>query len=1123
MKIQKLTIHNIASIEDAILEFDKEPLASEPLFLITGETGSGKTTILNAICLALYNTSPNLKQIGSAEEDAEGVQTNNPRQLMRRGTTEAFISLTFEGNDEKHYEAVWSVRRVRNKTNGALQSVKRTLQCKETDVTFQKEAEIRQTIQEVVGLTFEQFCRTTMLAQGQFSKFMNSEEKDKAEILEKLTGTEIYARIGKKIFDLSKAKNIEFEKINSEIRGAQLLSEEETTTYKQQIEQLQQQYTEQTALSKGIETQLHWLTEQESKRKNIEQCLTELQSLQEKIGQEETVEKKRLIQTWENTTEIRNILKNKAAIKQELSEKEQQLNTQAIEFQKFISGLNDLQKRLSEIRETIKACKKEIDDEQLHAPIYAAANRIAEYVRTLNEKNAYLQKYRDIQSANQKQLLALTDQSMRINQETEKAESAYKQQENLVTHLRQVTAHLNLQTLAETVSHGKEKINALAQAITTVNNYLEKSEDYASENSTLETNKALLATEEKHKIQLEQQWTIAKQELLELENQYKGKQDLCDHITELQTLFQKEQTCPLCGSTVNGLHTEMILKEAVQEAKRLKETAQKKHDELQQKYVQTQANIVQLQTVYTNSIQKLAQKKKTLDKAILQATEQTIPFGINYKTEDAISRLTNMLESLKLQNQKDEQIQKEANTKREQLSQAESVLTKIRTDIDSIRKTYQTLQENILRLNTQDAHQKGLAEQTEKDIQSIRKEFFLLVKKEDNPEDMDLNTLNAKIQEKARHYTDNINRFATLTQQANLLENEIKTIREITDSLKKLFPGTETEAVQEIPQLTKALHHFSNEINLLQGAIQHTRKNLKTNDSEANLYFQQHPDMSEEFIRHLIQIPTLTVEHYKQEIEGLEKNIQQKQGAYNQLVEQLNHHNRQKPEIPHDASIESLTDKKNDIDTIVKTNHEERIRLQTILNNNAERLQLLTHKRELLEQLRHEKDNWNQLESLFGGAQGDKFKKIAQSYVLRALLEKANYYLQMLSNRYELECADGSLTINVIDNHQGGAIRNVGLLSGGEGFIVSLALALGLSAISKEKINVDTLFIDEGFGTLSNEYLEIVINTLDRLHQFGGRRVGIISHVAELATRIRTQIQVKRSGPSSSKIKVTTD
>lgn len=227
--------------------------------------------------------------------------------------------------------------------------------------------------------------------------------------------------------------------------------------------------------------------------------------------------------------------------------------------------------------------------------------------------------------------------------------------------------------------------------------------------------------------------------------------------------------------------------------------------------------------------------------------------------------------------------------------------------------------------------------------------------------------------------------------------------------------------------------------------------------------------------------------------------------------------------MPEDATTESLTIQKEALDTSAKSADEERIKLQTILNDNTKRLQQLMHKKTLLEQLRHEKDNWNQLESLFGGAQGDKFKKIAQSYVLRALLEKANYYLQMLSNRYELECTDGSLTINVIDNHQGGATRNVGLLSGGEGFIVSLALALGLSAISKDKINVDTLFIDEGFGTLSNEYLEIVINTLDRLHQFGGRRVGIISHVAELATRIHTQIQVKRTGPSSSKIKVVTD
>lgn len=1123
MKIQKLTIHNIASIEDAILEFDKEPLASEPLFLITGETGSGKTTILNAICLALYNTSPNLKQIGSADEDTEGIQTNNPRQLMRRGTAEAFISLTFEGNDGKHYEATWNVRRARNRTDGALQSVKRTLQCKETDTSFQKEAEIRQTIQDVIGLTFEQFCRTTMLAQGQFSKFMNSEEKDKAEILEKLTGTEIYARIGKKVFELSKNKNIEFEKINSEIRGAELLSEEEITAHKQQIEQLKEQHGRQTALAKTIEGQLYWLTEHKNKQKAIEQCRTELQNLKEKITGGKNVEKKALIRNWENTTEIRNILKNEAEIKQELADKQQQQQKQAGKFKVLLAGFNGLNAQLLEIRQTIKECKKEIEDEQSNVSMYNAADRIAEYVKILNEKNNFLKKYRDIQTENQRKLQLLKEQAEITGQNKEKAEDAYRQQQEQVKCLRHETEHLNLQTLADAVSNGKERINSLSQAITAVNNYQEKVNDLSEENNLFEKNRKQLTADENNIKQLYKQLNDARLELLELENQYKGKQDLYDHLTELQTLFQESRRCPLCGSTTDGLHTERVLKEAVQAAKDLKESARKKYDELQRIYAQTQANITQLKTVCNNSTQKIKQKEEALRNAIRQATEKVAPFNTDYKTEKAVANLTDMLEAEKIQNKRDEQKQKEANIQKELLSKAEALLTKLRTRADSIQTTYQAQLENIHKLNTQAASQQGSAEQTEQDLQSTRNELSQLIKMEVRMDDISLNALNTEIQKKARLYTNNTNRLITLTQEEHLLATETDTVREITDSLKKLFPEAETTEVQKIPQLNQKLHNFSNEVNRQQGAILQASAHLETTQYKASLYFHQHPEISNESVKFLMQIPAETIEQYKQDIGQLEESMQQKQGAYSQLTEQFENHNQQKPTMPEDATTESLTIQKEALDTSAKSADEERIKLQTILNDNTKRLQQLMHKKTLLEQLRHEKDNWNQLESLFGGAQGDKFKKIAQSYVLRALLEKANYYLQMLSNRYELECTDGSLTINVIDNHQGGATRNVGLLSGGEGFIVSLALALGLSAISKDKINVDTLFIDEGFGTLSNEYLEIVINTLDRLHQFGGRRVGIISHVAELATRIHTQIQVKRTGPSSSKIKVVTD
>lgn len=240
------------------------------------------------------------------------------------------------------------------------------------------------------------------------------------------------------------------------------------------------------------------------------------------------------------------------------------------------------------------------------------------------------------------------------------------------------------------------------------------------------------------------------------------------------------------------------------------------------------------------------------------------------------------------------------------------------------------------------------------------------------------------------------------------------------------------------------------------------------------------------------------------------------------LKEQAENHQVQKPEIPEEASIEQLTECKKAADKAKDEALKERTAAITRLTDDANKAEALRHKETQLSALTKEVQDWSLLNDLFGGADGKKFRNIAQSYVLRVLLGKANYYLEMLSPRYSLDCEDGSLSINVIDNFQGGAVRNVGLLSGGEGFIVSLALALGLSAISKERLNVDTLFIDEGFGTLDRSTLETVITTLDRLHQIGGRRIGIISHVEALKERIPTQIQLRRTGPSSSEVRIVT-
>ena len=159
---------------------------------------------------------------------------------------------------------------------------------------------------------------------------------------------------------------------------------------------------------------------------------------------------------------------------------------------------------------------------------------------------------------------------------------------------------------------------------------------------------------------------------------------------------------------------------------------------------------------------------------------------------------------------------------------------------------------------------------------------------------------------------------------------------------------------------------------------------------------------------------------------------------------------------------------------------------------------------------------WNRLKDLIGSADGSKFRRHAQSISLDILTRHANRHLRRLSDRYQI-CLDDSeaLNLQIEDLHQAGARRPMASLSGGESFLASLALALGLSELAGRNVRIDSLFIDEGFGTLDSETLEIAIAALDSLRQ-NGKTVGVISHVPLLKERIGTQIQiVKQSGGTS--------
>ena len=208
MKINAIRIKNLASLEGVTeIDFTIEPLASAGIFAITGATGAGKSTLLDALCLALYGKTPRYlqaKEMGIEIHDVQGstMSQGDVRGILRDGTAEGSAEVDFIGTDGQEYRSTWNVRRARNKAEGSLQADTISLKNISSNLDIPgRKTEIYKEIERLVGLNFEQFTRSVLLAQGDFTAFMKANKDEKSSLLEKLTGTHIYSQISKKIFE----------------------------------------------------------------------------------------------------------------------------------------------------------------------------------------------------------------------------------------------------------------------------------------------------------------------------------------------------------------------------------------------------------------------------------------------------------------------------------------------------------------------------------------------------------------------------------------------------------------------------------------------------------------------------------------------------------------------------------------------------------------------------------------------------------------------------------------------------------------------------------------------------------------------------------------------------------
>ena len=516
MKILAIRLKNLTSIEGMVeVDFTAEPLHSAGIFAISGPTGAGKSTLLDALCLALYDKAPrfatSVESVNLADVGDNQINQSDVRNLLRRGTSDGYAEVDFLGIDGRRYRSRWSVRRTRNKISGSLQP--QTLEVKELDTEkeFQgTKKELLIQLVELVGLTYEQFTRTVLLAQNDFATFLKSKGAAKAELLEKLTGTGVYSRISQEVYARNKAAQEEVTLIQNRMNVIELMPEEELLALQKEKELLAEKRV----------TGIKLLAEQ-NEQLNVVRSLKMQEDLWKKKQQEEQEEQARLkMLQGALASQEEGLVHFKAqweAIQPDLKKARQldiQIQSQQDSYTQSKQMLQSANKQVSEQEQ-----KMRMATEQLQVS-YSSLNRLLNHVGI-------------------KEVLQL-----------EQVEEILRQEENKLT----AGVNTNEERLLRLNSFGypllTEEQMKLQKELTRQQNIRQLTETQTKTKAEIE--------------RLEKETTDCLKQLTEQETALKVTQRLYENarmavgkdVKALRQQLQEGEACPVCGSTAHPYHQE---------------------------------------------------------------------------------------------------------------------------------------------------------------------------------------------------------------------------------------------------------------------------------------------------------------------------------------------------------------------------------------------------------------------------------------------------------------------------------------------------------------------------------------------------------------------------------------
>ena len=1139
MELQRLTIHNIASIEDAIIDFNAEPLSDSEVFLISGKTGAGKSTILDAISLALYATTPRLKNTqmeGDVQDGEKELKINDPRQLMRRNTGEAYSELTFIGCNKIPYRAKWSVNRSRNKVEGNIQSKSWELENLNTKKLLTKDADIRQELTFAVGLDFDQFCRTTLLAQGDFTRFLNSKDGDKAEILEKITGTEIYSQIGQTIYETTTEAKQEWEKAQNQVDAIHALCQAEIEDLQHHQATLENENKELDIQKQTAETKQKWLNDEKALAEDFQKAKAHLDESQEEIQKETFVQNSQLVAQWDATIEARNWRNNYNDASRVLQEQEKTLNNLQNEYVAILNGEQHLSEQLKNKKQQATALAGTIANQQDKAPIFDNAQTLQEKLSAIVADKASIEKASKEKKTLEKNLNeTLLLAKAKTAKALDDAQQACNDKEKERNERQTILDNTHLPELRQK----KEAQQQLLNNIQTANERLDRLETEQKRHNDTENNLKTKAQEiEDQTNQLKAQvpdLTSAKETAGKLKEVLNKQQHTVDEWAKtMRASLHIDDTCPVCGQKITIMPQEDALRKLVEEQEKAWKDADAEYQRLQEAYNKLDSYIKALQSTYDKD-KKAFDSDTSLDtrkQNLLQAL-QPLSAAIPLITDTTVINHPQCLKSTIQQINKStaEQITalQQRITEAEQIEQAVALLQMEYNGLVDVRTAAQTADNNaanrITECNGEINAKQTLIDEAQKRILEAENAANTLIGSTAWEHDWKNNTkefINELVSATQKYNADKetlkeLNgNIEILQERHNHVAKTLTQIREAQPQWKNL----QAAGCEEMHDIYSRVNRLQSDISVAQAKINNAMQLRQDATDLLKRFLEEHKSLTLELLDQLNTYSSKAITHLKTTIQAKKDQHFEAKNVFDTVVKRQNAHQEIKPELSETDTPEALEETLKTLEGTIRINDQqiggikEKLEADQKQTNEKKRLQVQADEKKQIY------DKWDRLNQLIGDKTGNKFRKIAQSFVLGHLVASANHYMRTLTNRYTLKVQPGTFVITVEDSYQGYASRSASTISGGESFLVSLALALALSDIGN-RFSVDTLFIDEGFGTLSGEPLQNAVNTLRTLHSRFGRHVGIISHIEELQERIPVQIKVIQEGnASSSKIEI---